>query len=176
MCHWFDSRWHHKKKRLTRASFLCQFRDSPRVLISLCSNDYCSQLQFPIPVGTTKRDSQEPLFCANCGTLPGFLSHYARTIIAVSAIFDSRWHHKKKETHKSLFFVPIAGLSQGSYLTTFERLLQPTAIFDSRWHHKKRPEKVSFCVYGSPPCIASNPIVHRPCIEGLLGDYWAIIV
>ncbi len=52
----------------------------------------------------------------------------------------------KKRLVRASFFVPIEGLSQGSYLTTFERLLQFSAIFDSRWHHEKRLARASFFV------------------------------
>ena len=52
----------------------------------------------------------------------------------------------KKETHKSLFFVPIGNLTRGLIShTVLERLLL-TAILDSRWHHKKRDsQEPLFC-------------------------------
>ena len=52
-----------------------------------------------------KKRGKSLFFCANCGTLPGFLSHYVRTIIAVFCNFRFPLAPRKRDSKRSLFFV-----------------------------------------------------------------------
>ncbi len=69
------------------------------VLISLCSNDYCSFLQFSIPVGTTKKETHKSLFFrgASSGTLPDFICFYATAVIRMDNLAQkwTIWHNGK---------------------------------------------------------------------------------